>query len=223
LNLRINPFGDLSSGERANLAIIDFDLNGYIGRLRKPGYALQFIGPSGRGKSTHLFAIRGCFPDLPYTYIPVGEPVPEIPDTPVQFIDEMQRIPRSSRAAILKRQASFVIGSHKNHGREFEKAGLEYEVVRLGGITRERLISIINNRIEWAHRDPNRPVPRLSEEAVANLIATYGDDVWAIENHLYEVFQEMKHVGEVTVRPPTAGMKLKKQLNATLTLFDGVI
>ena len=60
-----------------------------------------------------------------------------------------------------------------------------------------------------------------SAAAIANLIATYGDDLWAIENHLYEIFQKLTQVGEVTIRHPTAGMKIKKQLNTLITLFDG--
>lgn len=221
LNLKVNPFGALTPAESARLAVVDLDLEDLAGRLSKPGFAVQFLGPSGRGKSTHLFAIRGHFPDQPYTYVPEDGPVPEIPDTAVQFIDEMQRIPHSSRRAILKRPASFVIGSHKNHRREFEKAGLEHKVIRLRGITCEQLLAILNRRIEWARRSPDLPVPHFTNKAAANLIAAHGDDLWAIEDYLYDVFQELSQAGEVKIGPPNAAMKLKKHLKASLALFEG--
>lgn len=220
LNLRINPFGALTAEESAKLAVVNIDLNSYARRLNRPGFAIQFFGSSGRGKSTHISVIHAHFPDQPYTYIPDGEPVPKIPDTSVQFIDEMQRIPRSSRLTILKRQASFVIGSHRDHSREFKQAGLEYKVFRLHGLTIDRLMIIVRQRIEWARRNPQPPIPYLTKEAAHNLITMYGDDLWAIENHLYEVFQELNQVGEVTIETPGLGKKIMGRYLRLKSLID---
>lgn len=220
LNLRLNPFGAVTPVESAKLAIVNIDLQQFISRLQKPGFAIQFMGPSGRGKTTHLFVLYNHFSSYPYTYIPPDAPIPEIPDTPVQFIDEMQRIGRKRRKAILGRQASFVIGSHKSHRQEFIRAGLDYEVVRLQGLSVERLVTIIERRIEWARRDPDLPIPFVSMASAANLIATFGDDLWAIENYLYDVFQELQEAGEVVVKTPGVAKRLQKVIRASVAMFD---
>jgi hypothetical protein len=199
LNLRFNPFGELAPEERAELAVVGIDVERIVSRLGEPGFAIQVLGRQGRGKSSHLFALRRHFPDAPYTHIALGAPVPDIPYAPVHFIDEMQRIPRSRRMRIFRRPASFVIGSHRDHRWEFRRAGLVFETVRLRGLTVERLQAIVDRRIDWARRDADKPVPRLSEAALATLIARYGDDVRAIESHLYEVFQRLEDVCDVQV------------------------
>jgi hypothetical protein len=220
LNLRLNPFGAVTPAESAKLAIVNIDLQQFISRLQKPGFAIQFMGPSGRGKTTHLFALYDHFSGYPYIYVPADAPIPEIPDTPVQFVDEMQRIGRKQRKIILGRPASFVIGSHKNHRREFIKAGLDYEVVRLQGLSVDRLMKIVERRIERARRSLDKPVPFVGEDSAANLIATYGDDLWAIENHLYDVFQELQEVGEVVVEAPGITKRVQKVLRKSVEVFD---
>lgn len=99
--------------------------------------------------------------------------------------------------AIFRRPASFVIGSHKNHGREFRKAGLAFDVIKLRGLTVERLRRIIEKRINWARRRDDKPVPSISEATCAKLIAKFGDDIRAIEYYLYDVFQNLREVNDV--------------------------
>jgi len=60
LNLRRNPFGELDLSQRAALAVVDVDR--FVRRLAQPGYAVQFTGDRGRGKTTHLLAILRHFP-----------------------------------------------------------------------------------------------------------------------------------------------------------------
>jgi hypothetical protein len=92
-----------------------------------------------------------------------------------------------------------VIGSHRDHGREFKRAGLTYKTVKLRGVTHAQLRAIVDKRIHWARRSADQPVPRLSDTAIAALIARYGDDLRAIEYRLYEVFQGLNDVCEVEV------------------------
>ena len=56
LNLRFNPFGEATPEERAKLAVVDIER--FAQRLCAPGFAVQFIGEHGRGKSTHLLALH---------------------------------------------------------------------------------------------------------------------------------------------------------------------
>jgi len=164
--------------------------------------------------------MRQHFPGAPYIRFYEGQPRLSIPESPVLFIDWLHEQPRRERAKLFKRRASFAIVSHVNHSREFKKAGLEYKVFRLGGLTIDRLLNIAGRRIEWARRDPNLPVPYLSRQSAVNLMATHGDDLWAIENHLYETFQELTHVGEAVIEAPKLGEKVKMRYFSLRSRID---
>ena len=197
LNLRRNPFGAPTIHERSELAVVDFDLQLMAQRLQTPGFALLLLGKQGRGKSTHLLAVRRFFPDAPYVHIPESGPVPAILRAPVVFIDEMQRVPRIARWRILRRKASFVIGSHKDHQHECKNAGLSCEVMELSGLTAGPLSKIIEKRIEWARRSGDNPVPRVPKALLTKLIVEYGDDLRAIESYLYDLFQDAKELSDI--------------------------
>ncbi len=194
LNLRWNPFGEASMEDIARLAIVQVEQ--YVDRLRRPGFALQFMGAPGRGKTTHMLALREYFPQAPYFHFAEGAAIPEIPEAPLLFLDETQRLPRALRKRVFSRQASFVIGTHLNHSRELKKAGKECTVIQLKGISVERLDRIIRRRIEWARRCPG-PVPAVSLPEVERLIRTYHDDLSGIFSALYEKFQAMEERTDV--------------------------
>jgi len=194
LNLRWNPFGEAGVDDAAQLAIVQVEQ--YVDRLQHPGFALQFMGESGRGKTTHMLALRQYFPQAPYFHFAEGAAIPEIPETPLLFLDETQRLPRSLRKRIFSRQASFVIGTHLDHSRELKKAGKECTAVFLKGITVDKLDRIIRRRIEWARRSPG-PVPVVTRPEIERLIRDYKDDLIAIFNRLYDQFQAMEGITDV--------------------------
>lgn len=132
-------------------------------------------------------------------HIAEGEPSPPIPQATLLFIDEMQRVPRWQRAEILSRPASFVIGSHKNHSGEFKKAKLEYTIKKLKGVTEVRLRQMIEKRIMWARRDSNLLVPSINEFTITKLIDRFGDDLWAVEDYLYDIFQDLTKMGDIEI------------------------
>ena len=71
LNLRFNPFEELTREERAVTAIVDLD---ELPELHsKDRVAVQFLGEHGRGKSTHLIALHKQFKDSLYTQIHIGD------------------------------------------------------------------------------------------------------------------------------------------------------
>lgn len=193
LNLRWNPFGEPAVEDAANLAVVDVEA--YVERLRKPGFAVQYLGEAGRGKSTHLLALHQFFPDMPYLRFPENTRIPRIPHAPVLFLDETQRLPPSLRKIIFSRKGSFVIGTHEDHSVELEMAHKETVSVYLSGLTPERLEEIIERRIEWARRGPG-PIPRFSRPRINGLIEVYGDDLSAILCSLYEEFQALNEGGK---------------------------
>jgi len=199
LNLRRNPFGELPAAERAELAVVDVE--SYILRLSRPGVAVQFIGEKGRGKTTHLLAIAQRFPDSPYVYIPQDErpriPRRAAPRRSPLIIDEAQRLTTRMRRKIFQPSSSVVLGTHEDFSTEIRAAGLEVETVVVGErLTPERLYAILNRRIEAARRTAG-PIPAMTLESSARLLARHGDDVRAVEAHLYEVFQRLPHICDV--------------------------
>jgi hypothetical protein len=188
LNLRWNPFGEPAPEDIASLAVVDVEV--YVERLRRPGFAVQYLGEAGRGKSTHLMALHRFFPDMPYLRFPENTRIPRIPHAPVLFLDETQRLPRNLRRRIFSRSGSFVIGTHEDHSAELAKARIETVTIHLSGMTPERLAQIIERRLEWARRGPG-PLPHLSSSRISGLIGAYGDDLSAILERLYEEFQTL--------------------------------
>lgn len=198
LNLRRNPFGEPADEERADLAVVEC---GLIDRLEQslsdPGFAVQFMGDCGRGKSTHLHALRARFPGAPYLYFAEGEKPPPIPRASVLFLDETQRLPWHTRGRVFRWDVALVLGTHRDHSRELARAGRKVETVRLAGLTTPTLRRIIERRIEWARRGPG-PVPSLGPGSVARLHGRFNGDLLAIEDHLYDVFQTLTVPEELT-------------------------
>ena len=189
LNLRWNPFGEASVEENAELAVVQVDQ--YVERLKRPGFVLQFMGDCGRGKTTHLLALLAYFPQAPYFHFAEGAPIPEIPEAPLLFLDETQRLPRSLRKQVFFRPASFVIGTHLDHSGELKKAGKEFRAVYLKGLAAEQLDRIIRRRIEWARRNPG-PVPEVTIPEIQGLLRNYGDDVSAILKDCMKNFKQWR-------------------------------
>lgn len=192
LNLRWNPFGEPAPEDIARLAVAEVEP--YVERLRRPGFALQYLGEVGRGKSTHLKALHQFFPNMPYLRFPENAKIPKIPHAPVLFLDETQRLSPSLRRRIFSRKTSFVIGTHEGHSNELARAGVESVSIHLKGLTGERLAQIIERRIEWARRGPG-PLPAVSGSKIARLIEECGDDLSAILASLYEEFQILEKDG----------------------------
>lgn len=192
LNLRWNPFGEPAPEDMASLAVVDVEA--HVERLKRPGFAVQYLGEAGRGKSTHLIVLHRFFPDMPYLKFPENTRIPSIPHAPVLFLDETQRLPPRLRRRIFSRKSSFVIGTHEDHSPELARAGIDTVSIHLSGMTAERLAQIIERRLEWARRGPG-PLPSVSASKIKWLIETYGDDLSAILGRLYEDFQTLQDGG----------------------------
>jgi len=164
--------------------------------LRRPGYAVQFFGDKGRGKTTHLLAIRQHFPEAAYVHIGEGER-PRIPRGHPLMIDEIQRLPRWRRRWVFRRPVSLVIGTHEDVSAELLRAGFEVDSIEAAApLDAERLHEILNRRIRWARRAPGS-VPHVTLDTARALIERFGDDVRTIEWDLYEQFQGLREIQDV--------------------------
>ncbi len=194
LNLRRNPFGEWELAAWAGLAVVDVDR--FVARLRRPGFAVQFLGDPGRGKTTHMLALWARFPQARYVHVGENER-PRIPRGHPLLVDEIQRVPAGRRRRLFRRRVSLALGTHEDLHPELAQAGFDVETVQVGGsLDAPRLASILNRRIDAARRGPG-PVPWVTESTARAMIDRFGDDVRAIQWHAYDVFQTLRGVQNV--------------------------
>ena len=191
LNLRWNPFGEPSREDRAELAVVELpDL--------APGDALQFLGESGRGKSTHLLALLARHSGAFYEHVP--EERDRLSGSPaldgVVLIDEAQRLRPRLRRRLLRSARTIAWSSHGDIAADADPRRVR--TIRVGGLTAERLGAIVERRVEWARRGPG-PVPVVPLRSLSALVARHGDDVRAIEGELYHRIHSMGTPGDVEV------------------------
>ena len=198
LNLRRNPFGELPLEARPELAVLEVEP--LLAHLAPERAVLQLLGDKGRGKTTHLLALRAARP-APYVHLPEDEPLPAVPvDLPLLYLDESQRLPWRLRRKLFRGPGRLVLGTHEDHTRALRRAGRPVTTVEAGaGLDLARLEQIVGKRIEAARRDAG-PLPWVSEEGLRWLLARFGDDLRGMEHHLYRCFQAQGEVGPVEVR-----------------------
>ena len=200
LNLTRNPFGEASAAERVGLAVIDAEqLSELTERLARPGFAVQVVGDCGRGKTTHLLALRRAFPEAPWVRVD-PDTRPRIPEGTPLFLDEAQYLSSWRRRRLYRRgERSLALGTHVDLRAELERAGYEVHTIRPAeNISVDRLEAIFRARIDWARRGPG-PVPVVPPRTVDALVALFGDDLRAMEGALYEALQQAKEIGDVEV------------------------
>lgn len=188
LNLRRNPFGEFSVGERTLLA--DVDVADFDDFLAAPSAALQFIGEKGNGKTTHLLAIRTRFPQAGYVHIPEGERA-EVPMGSPIVIDEAQRLTWWQQRQLFRSPIPLILGTHRDFGPELRRAGRNVQTVAVcQGMNASRLTRILNARIAWVQRGRG-DTPSVSCESAGRLLEEFGPDVRRILFAMYEKFQDL--------------------------------
>lgn len=197
LNLSRNPFGQLSPTDRVRAAVLT--QQPWLETLTQKNAAIQFMGPAGHGKSTHLLALASACPDAAFVYLPAQRPYPSIPVGCPLFIDEAQRLPWMRRYRVFRRQVPLVLGTHRDLTPALRKAGYNVETVDVRQqCNPTKIHKMLNLRIELARLAPNRHTPEVSVQEVRNLIRSHGYNIRAIENQLYDQFQ-------LQVSPPPTG------------------
>ena len=108
LNLKRNPFGEITEDERARLAVVDIDR--ILAALQNPHCAVQFLGEKGYGKTTHLIALRSRLSGAGYVHIPEGETRPLPEGNPI-MIDEAQRLTWWQQKTLFRKKVPLVLGT----------------------------------------------------------------------------------------------------------------
>jgi hypothetical protein len=194
LNLRYNPFGELPQDVRAHLAVVDVEP--LLKQLVQPNGAVQLIGEMGRGKTTHLLAIKQQLANSAYVYIDEGTHS-AIPKGNPLLIDEADRLSWLERRAAFRRGVPLAIGTHTDMTRHLKRYGYQVLSIEVGRVCDAQLIlSCAEKRISFARRYPGS-VPRLTIATASRLVQRFGSDIRTIEDHLYDVFQDLQEIRDV--------------------------
>ena len=194
LNLRRNPFGEITAEETAALAYVNVD--GIVAKLCRSEFAVQFIGDKGFGKTTHLLAIRARFSDAGYVHIPEGERA-EIPVGSPLLIDEAQRLTWRQRRQVFRSSTPLVLGTHVDSRKQLARAGRVVETVAVDGqMDAERLCALLNARIDRCRRHEGE-LPRIRLETARQLLQQFGPNVRRILHELYVTIQNLHRIQDV--------------------------
>lgn len=195
LNLRRNPFGELTAAERTKLAIVEFDAA--LQHLTLPRSVIQVVGEKGFGKTTHLLALAAHFTENVFVYIPEGKRVAIPAEGEPLFIDEAQRMTFLQRWQTFRSQRRLILGTHTNFEQTMRRAGRSVLTIAADQFTdASRVQNLLNARIEFARRDMG-PIPGISQATAAELFRQFGSDIRGIEHSMYLTFQGLRNIQDV--------------------------
>ncbi len=195
LNLRRNPFGELTAAERTRLAIVECDVA--LQHLKSPRSVIQIIGEKGYGKTTHLLALAAQFAGHAYVHIPEGQPVAIPEKGEPLFIDEAQRMTFMQRWQTFRSQRRLILGTHTDFEQALRQSGRQVLTIAADQFTdSSRVQNLLNARIEFTRREAG-PVPKISQATAAELFRQFGSDIRSIEHSMYLTFQQLRNIQDV--------------------------
>lgn len=195
LNLRRNPFGELTAAERTKLAMVESD--DALQHLTSPRSVIQVVGERGYGKTTHLLALAAQYAESAYVHIPEGQRV-TIPDKGEPLlVDEAQRMTYRQRWQTFRSQRRLILGTHEDFEQSLRRAGRHVLTIAADERTdAARVQLVLNARIEFSRRDAG-PIPRVSATTAAKLFQQFRSDLRGIEHSMYLTFQQLRNIQDV--------------------------
>lgn len=195
LNLRRNPFGELTVDERTNLA--EVEVESALHHLKLPRSVVQIVGGKGYGKTTHLLALAGHFPGCAYVHIAEGHRgVIPVSGEPL-LIDEAQRLTFDQRWLVMRSDRRLILGTHHDFENALSRARRPVLTLAADRLTEDaRIFRILNARIQSARREAG-PIPSITQDTASRLHAQFGSDLRSMEHSLYQVFQELRDIRDV--------------------------
>lgn len=202
LGFRCNPFRVLTDDEWAQIAVLPDSIN----LLFQKGFAhLQILGERGYGKTTILLALatkfRASGKNVEYEYIPEGQShfKTNYDALDVFVLDEAQRLTSSERERLVRiaNRTQLVFASHEDLAPLFASHHLALASVQIENSEEEHLRTILSRRLDYFRLNEERGI-EFSLDAISYLSDTFGGNLRAMEQFLYEVFQCLDHVEIIT-------------------------
>lgn len=195
LNLRRNPFGELTAAERTALAVVDS--SEVLQHLALERAAVQVVGEKGYGKTTHLLSLAIHFSGHAYIHIPEDQRVVIPAAGDPLFIDEAQRLTLFQRLQVFRSNRKLILGTHADFQKKLRRAGRPVMTIAADRFTNaSRVHNLLNARIEFARRGPG-PIPSITLKTAAELFTQFGSNIRGMEHSMYHTFQQLRNVQDV--------------------------
>jgi len=200
LNLRRNPFGDISDIVR-QADLVAGPLDEWVEWVRRRDRMLAFVGPRGCGKSTRLrasFERVSAQSDVTVRLIRVEDDEPiEWPSADILMVDEAQFVRRSEWLTLESSPPdSLVVASHEELPDVARRLGFRLKTVDCRVADVSRLREMVDGRFNAVRRNDG-PIPTVTDDACVWLVAEYGSDLRAAVSHLYAVVQRLETVRSI--------------------------
>lgn len=198
LGYRCNPFRAVSDEEWAGLAIVPAAVEAALAERH-----VQILGDKGHGKTTTLLALAERFrragQRAAYEHLEIGQDqfTSDPAGLDVCLLDETQRLKRSERERLLKRAClpRLILAGHEDFTPWFNRFGLALATVRFDKYPPEHIAAVVARRLEFFSLDGAAAPAGVSPAAIQYLQAAFGGDVRAMEQVLYEGFEQMRLAG----------------------------
>ncbi len=196
LGFQCNPFRAVTDSEWIDLAILPDSIPADFVHL-------QLLGDRGHGKTTALLALAARFSRSAYEHLEVEQDhfTTLLDGLDIFFLDEAQRLNPRERGRFFSTMAQTglraALGSHEDFSLSFADRGWPLTTIHLDKAPCSHVDAVIRRRLSYFALNPNRPHATLAPEAIAYLHQTFGADLRMIENVLYEVFEELREIGEI--------------------------
>ena len=126
-------------------------------------------------------------------------------DLDVFLLDEAQRLRPGERDRLLaaaqpaRDGLQLILSSHKDLTSLFVQKGLSLATFHIEHFSNEiHLDAVLSRRLSYFALDKTMPGVTFAPEAVSYLHETFGGNLRALQNFLYEVFQRLKAKGAIT-------------------------
>lgn len=195
LNLRRNPFGELTPAERTELGIVD--CSEAIQHLSQERAAVQIVGEKGFGKTTHLLLLATHLIGNVYIHIPECQRAMIPPMGEPLLIDEAQRLTVMQRWQTFRSDRRLVLGTHTNFEVQLRRAGRRVLTIAADRFTNASHVhKVLNARIEFVRRVAG-PIPSITIKTAAALCRQFGSDIRSMEHAMYHKFQQLRDPRDV--------------------------
>ena len=199
-----NPFRALNRDEIGKVAVISNEIiNAYKNSLDH----MQILGSEGRGKTTTLLGLAShTFPEnwaYSYEYLADGQSSyrTDLSDLNIFVLDEAQRLDNANISRLVDSASNglrIVFSSHEDLSDVFQRKDLRLSSFRVEVESSAQIDEIISRRLEVFSREAT-PDITLSKQAMDFLHITYGTDIRGMLDLLYDVFQDCRERGTLTI------------------------
>lgn len=209
LNLKKNPFGELTVAERKMLAVVDdAKINEWLQLVNSPNHILQLVADHGRGKTTHLLKLHEQCSDIPY--IKLIQPINmQWINTPTYFVDSIENLSLPARLKLYKKYHSLVVTTHRNLSYEMKMMGKHVTSIDVSQMSLNHLYAMFAKRVDFVSGNEKYPVP--SMQLLQNLQTHFGDDIRSMEGVLFELYFLLSRQ-QISVKPSSTNVTSNQKM-----------